>query len=244
METTRPISKSISTLTPQSPLSNHPPMNDENECEPVTLENILAELDALEASYEFPCFRNARYETLDARMHLVRSPWKWALLIEEAVHWPGAGGPQTILFGAGTLLGRAGGLLPFRSQLSVTYDARVLDEPAAATLRDTPVDMNAVRDVARREGINANLALLFHLRETERARLFRDAIELAPWFDGGEPLLTIDAWCHPPVYEGRKPSQSQAFQMAAEVLVTGDVSKWAPTEAPNNRSWHPWGGPP
>jgi hypothetical protein len=45
-------------------------------------------------------------------------------------------------------------------------------------------------------------------------------------------LLTLDAWRHYTL-DDRAPSRTEAMRMLADVLVTGDVSRYAPTEAPN-----------
>jgi hypothetical protein len=48
-------------------------------------------------------------------------------------------------------------------------------------------------------------------------------------------LLTLDAWRHFTL-DDEAPSRTEAMQMLAEVLVTGDVARYAPTEPPNT-SW-------
>lgn len=62
-----------------------------------------------------------------------------------------------------------------------------------------------------------------------------DELEVEPSF-----VLTISDWCHPDVYGGPKPSESEAFVQIADVLATGDAAALAPTEASNNRDWRMW----
>ena len=52
-------------------------------------------------------------------------------------------------------------------------------------------------------------------------------------------LLRLDQWCHPDVSAGELPSNSEAFKMIAEVLATGDASRYKPTQEPNTH-WSNW----
>ncbi len=52
-------------------------------------------------------------------------------------------------------------------------------------------------------------------------------------------LLRLDQWHHPDVSAGEMPSKSEAFKMIAEVLATGDASRYKPTQEPNTH-WSNW----
>lgn len=52
-------------------------------------------------------------------------------------------------------------------------------------------------------------------------------------------ILQLDEWYHPQLSLGELPSQTETFRMLAEVLVTGDVSRYAPTKLPNTH-WSNW----
>ncbi len=53
-------------------------------------------------------------------------------------------------------------------------------------------------------------------------------------------LLQLDDWHHPDVVDGEsRPSNTESFQQLARVPVTGDVSLYAPTLAPNTH-WKNW----
>jgi hypothetical protein len=53
-------------------------------------------------------------------------------------------------------------------------------------------------------------------------------------------LLQLDEWHHPNVVdETQRPSDSETFRQLAEVLVTGDLGLYGPTEAPNTH-WVNW----
>ncbi len=202
---------------------------------------ILAVFDILSESFEFPGFNNANYATADARMHLFRgSDSGWALLIEELVDWPGANGPETILFGAGPLLagGGSGLVTPFESLLTTESDD---DGLVSARVRGILVDLEPVNSRAEVLEVEPAFALLVHLSETQRDELFHRSNELgAHLAPDARHLLTIADWCHPNVYHGDKPSTSEAFQQVAEVLATGAPSAWGPTKVSNNRNWRMW----
>jgi hypothetical protein len=52
-------------------------------------------------------------------------------------------------------------------------------------------------------------------------------------------ILQLEEWAHPDVSGEVLPSQSETFCQIADVLVTGDVSRYAPTEPPNTH-WSNW----
>lgn len=52
-------------------------------------------------------------------------------------------------------------------------------------------------------------------------------------------LLRLDQWHHPDISAGELPSESEAFKMIAEVLATGDASRYKPTQEPNTH-WSNW----
>jgi hypothetical protein len=53
------------------------------------------------------------------------------------------------------------------------------------------------------------------------------------------PLLQLDEWHHPDVVGDARPGTSETFRQLAAVLVTGDVSLYRPTHAPNTH-WRHW----
>ena len=54
-----------------------------------------------------------------------------------------------------------------------------------------------------------------------------------------EELLVLDEWRHPDLLRGEKPSTAAAFIAFADVLASGDVTRYAPT-APPNTHWSHW----
>ena len=198
--------------------------------------DVLARCDGLAETFEFPGFNNMNYESADARMHLFRGEAGWALLIEEAVDWQGAGRATTILFRATS---EDGGLIDdYESQLDAPIDDDGLEY---AKLRGEVIDLGAVNARAAELEVEPSFALLVLLSETRRDDLFRRPDELTEHVPAGlTHVLTITDWCHPDVYGGPKPSESEVFVQVAEVLATGNVAAFAPTEAPNNRDWRMW----
>lgn len=54
-----------------------------------------------------------------------------------------------------------------------------------------------------------------------------------------ERILQLEEWNHPDLISGELPSDSQAFQQLAEVLISGDSKVYQPTESPNTH-WKNW----
>ena len=54
-------------------------------------------------------------------------------------------------------------------------------------------------------------------------------------------ILQLEEWNHPDLCNDQLPSESETFQMLAEVLVTGDTTRYRPTLAPNTH-WSNWPG--
>ncbi len=100
---------------------------------------------------------------------------------------------------------------------------------AAQRMAESPVDA----DFAGRD-------LLRSLLPEYRAGLLATDGELEKHLKAKVPLvLRLDEWHHPDVSAGELPSNSEAFKMIAEVLATGDASRYKPTQEPNTH-WSNW----
>lgn len=88
----------------------------------------------------------------------------------------------------------------------------------------TPSDPIALRDLLRL------------LVATHRDALFSTDSERAEIAGGMTKLLTLDELHHLDLDECDAPSKTSAIRMLAEVLVTGDPQRYAPTE-PSNTDW-------
>jgi hypothetical protein len=205
---------------------------------------ILQKLDALAEAFEFPGFNNMNYETADSRLHCFREGDRWALVIEELVDWPGSDGLMTLVFGMGDVQGEAlRALTPIETPIEYDEeeDALILPDEVVVRAKSVALDHDAIEALAEEHELEGTFALLVKLIETHRDALFSTPDELAEIVAPGlVPILTLDAWSHPDVYGGPKPSESETFRQLAEVLATGDVSRYEPTEAPNNRDWKMW----
>ena len=52
-------------------------------------------------------------------------------------------------------------------------------------------------------------------------------------------ILQLEEWRHPDISDGDLPTESNTFRQLAEVLETGDVNRYRPTEPPNTH-WSNW----
>lgn len=191
---------------------------------------ILDVMDGLAGDFEFPGFNNEHYETADARMHVYRDEERWAVIIEQLVDWQAASGLERIVSVMGAVNGDT------LRTVSLTEPPIQDDVPDKVDVRGESVD---VKVDAERDDVA--FAVLLQLVEWDRDKLFSTEKELDDVVEPGmKRVLVVDDWAHPDVYGGPKPSESEAFRLIAEVAATGDVSKWKPTETPNNRDWKFW----
>ena len=203
---------------------------------------ILEALDAKAATFDFAGFNNANFETVDARLHCFRDGERWALVIEQLVDWPGTGGACAIMHAIGDTSDEAlQTRLPFEIEDEDENDPDWI--PASVQLRGKPVsvDREKAKELADGYGVSPAFATLHGLCEEHRDALFATPAELASCVAPGlVSILTLEEWSHPDVYGGPKPSESEAFRQLAEVLATGDVTRYAPTKPPNSRDWLMW----
>jgi hypothetical protein len=205
--------------------------------------SILSALDELADTFEFPGFNNMHYETADSRLRAYRGEGSWAILIEELVDWPAADGIMCQVFGAGTALTVPPGLLP-RIDRPLIEPAFIEDViPDRVRLRDheIAVDSSAIARLVDEHAISPAFALLVTLRDAHRDVLFHTEAELAAFLQPDQQLmLALEQWQHPDVYGGPAPSEEETFPQIADVLASGDPSRYRPTQPPNNRDWLTW----
>src|SRR5690349_3444666 len=58
-------------------------------------------------------------------------------------------------------------------------------------------------------------------------------------FPSMEQVLQLDDWHHPDLVRGERPAANQTFQQIAELLSTGELDRYRPTEPPNTH-WKHW----
>lgn len=114
-------------------------------------------------------------------------------------------------------------------------------------IRDQVVPMTTNRADYAAEGIILedpttiwNFELLRWMAPRYRSLLMATEEELQQGFSEPIPLfMRLYQWRHPDVARGERASDLQTFQMLAEALVTGDPTRYRPTEAPNTH-WSNW----
>jgi len=74
------------------------------------------------------------------------------------------------------------------------------------------------------------------LRESVLASPEERRVSVLPEMD---QLLQLEEWRHPDVAAGELPSQCEAFQQLAQVLSTGNIDFYRPSEQPNT-DWRNW----
>lgn len=208
-------------------------------------QDILAVWDNQAADFEFTGFNNMNYDSVDARLHLFRDDARWALVIEEIVDWPAADGLMVLSFGSGTGLANEPGLGPTAYPVEANFDEDDDEElimPAEVVVRGERLRVPTEEIAAHAEShdLAESFSLLVWLVRDHREALFRTSEELSALVDGLPHILQLDDWCHPNVYIDGKVSHSATFQQLAQVLASGDTSKYRPSEAPNNRDWQMW----
>lgn len=205
-------------------------------------DHILSVLDSFAEDFQFPGFNNMNYESVDSRLHVLRDGDRWAMVIEEVVDWVAADGIVTLLFAMGDVLEpNLSTLTPVEADAFWDDDEMVVPESVTVRGRSVAVDRPRVESDCEEHGLEVGFAILLQLVESNRDDLFATEQELRKRIgEGFASLLRLDEWAHPDVYGGPKPSESEAFQQLAEVLASGDASRYAPTEKANNRDWKMW----
>lgn len=205
---------------------------------------ILAQLDELADAFHFPGFNNVHFTSVDSRLRAYRGGASWALLIEELVDWPGAGGIMCLVFGAGSGLTVPAGLLPWvdRPMVEPPELGEACPDRVCVRGAEIAIDPAAIERLAVEHAISPTTALLVTLRETHRDELFHTEGELAGFLHPDQELaLRLEEWRHPDVYGGPKPSEEETFSQIAAVLETGDPARYRrPTLPPNSRDWLSW----
>jgi hypothetical protein len=228
----------------------------------IDFSSVVATLDESARRFRFVILDGGKQKPGTARMTLYRDDYNWALVMEEVAFFspsPGHSGIVDMVTKIGNCIGTRSVLSP-NDDVKVTSDAPGMPtflppyqiglDPSitAITVRGklTPVDLNP--DSLKKRGIPLRAdgsiqgeQLLWSLLPECREELLATDAERRTRLPTGIPkLLQLDKWHHPLFMTRRlKPSQTQVFQMLAEVIATGDVSRYRPTEEPNT-DWRNW----
>jgi outer membrane protein assembly factor BamB len=219
-----------------------------------TKEDILRQLDA---DADFPMLDNGYIHPAATRLNVFRDPTRWALVIE-IVGWNNrSSGHEAIanaLYCYGNWLDQRPGLAddgflhPTRDgDAGITFDDQDVD-PDARTLyvRDTLVKIPRVRKhyaslgiKLEEPGVIKGHELLRALAAEQRDLLLATDEELRQRVGDLPLVLRLQEWRHPDLSADEKPGECEAFQMIADVLVTGDPVNYHPTQPPNTH-WKHW----
>ncbi len=215
-----------------------------------TAQDVLECLDAAESRGAFPYLRDEPVETVDVRLCAFASTQRWGMSIEWLCVDPRTRGHAGIAnrvycFGTGLASGRAfDGCTPL--PLTADAEAPTFDDPgdvdaAAAALRvrgarvaiPSAAAMKALGVPVQRTTSLQREELMRALVLTDPQGLFLSPSELRARLPlAGTLLVQLEAWNHPRRRDG-PPSGSETFQLLAQVLASGQRSRYRPTLRPN-----------
>jgi hypothetical protein len=205
----------------------------------MTTSSILGQFDLCADQAEFPDLDNGYYYPVDARIHLFGDRTRWAMVAELLGYNPRGGNLIDVVHCFGNCLthGEAG----FSDFLARVDNMEEIDPNGAevyagevpVVVRGTALTVDAAAGTPLQDVFRllapANKGLLL-ANETElRASIPSDLPE----------LLRLDEWNQPEDLWDVTPSGHETFQMIAEVLDSGDPTRYRPT-LPANTHWTHW----
>lgn len=236
----------IRTATPSRPVPE----------KPFTKEEVLQQLDT---TPDFPMLDNGYVYPATVRLNAFRDAagLRWALVIE-VVGWNNHQSDhqaiENTLYCFGNWLNVPPGLtnegflhMTRDGDESATFDDQDVDAEARTLYaREKLVRIPRARKRYKELGIELEdpdtikgYELLRALIVEHRALFLATEEELRQRVPSDLPLvLRLDQWRHPQV-GSEKPSQTETFQMIAEVLATGDAKRYQPKTKPNTH-WKHW----
>lgn len=224
---------------------------------------ILNQLNECAGSFTFPILDNGYVYLGDARLSAYRDQVRWALVMEILgynVRVGGYDGLSNCLHCFGNCLNRPPGTAN-EDFLSVTGDGPdaptfddeygwyVRERTQSLCIRGVIVPLRLRPEQLEAKGIQlveeprlTGVEVMRSLIPEYREQLLATEGELRARIPPDLPLiLRLDEWHHPDLAADELPSQSETFQMIAEVLETGDKSRYVPGKKPNTH-WTNWPG--
>ncbi|MEU1618435.1 hypothetical protein ABZ479_14205 [Streptomyces sp. NPDC005722] len=205
----------------------------------MTTSSVLGQFDLIADRAEFPDLLNGYYYPVDTRIHLFGDSTRWAMVAELLGYSPRAGNLTDVVHrfgncltvgepGIGALLDRVENMEEIVLGDDEVYAGGV---PVRVRGQALPVDAPAgtpLEDVFRQ------------LVPAHRALFLADGAELRAGVPGDLPvLLRLDEWHQPEDLGEVMPAGCETFRMMAEVLDSGDPSRYRPTLPPNTH-WSHW----
>ncbi len=210
----------------------------------MTAAEILAQFDDCADRLAFPMLDAPGFRLAAKRLHAYRDAVRWAVIIETlgCCDWEvGHAAIDNCLHVFGNCLGRPPGATPddylrptADGDEGPTFDDRGRARRAARAIRARgrliPLpDQSPLRDAAGQPVAYGRRwradDLLRWLTEGWRDALLATEDELRARLPPDLPkFLTLDAWAHPDLGSGEKPSQSVAFRQLAEALASGELA--------------------
>ena len=199
---------------------------------------ILAQLDAAAEDFLFPDLGHGYHYAVDARLHAYRDHARWALVVEAVGYSPRAGDLIDVLHLFGNCLAE-GPPTDFLGRIDNWTDLEDPDEPEV--YRGGPVVVRGQAIDVPGEPGNDLVDVLRRLVPDHRDLLLADESELRRRVPANLPeMIRLDHWHHPDLLDA-PPSASPTFRQLADVLETGDPTRYAPSAAPNTH-WSHWPG--
>lgn len=206
-----------------------------------TREDILAQLDACAAQFVFPMLDNGYVFPVDSRLRAFRDSGRWALAIECLGYSPRAGRLQNCIHLFGNCLKRSPGtanedfLCPVEGDIEDPENPGCLRSDVDALLiRGHEIPLPSTTEPRQlidvfRDLVPDHRDLLLATEDEIRDRLPPDLPQ----------VLQLETWNHPDLSGDEKPSQSECFLQLADLMASGDVSRYRPTRDPNTH-WSNW----
>ncbi|MFG2199785.1 DUF7003 family protein [Kitasatospora sp. NPDC048715] len=205
----------------------------------MTTSSILGQFDLCADKGEFPDLDNGYYYPVDARIHLLGDSTRWAVVAELLGYNPRGGNLIDVMHRFGNCLTR--GEPGFGDFLARVDNMEEID-PAGAEVYAGGVRV-VVRGTALTVDADADTPLqdVFRLlAPANRTLLLADETELRAGIPSDLPeLMRLDEWNQPEDFWDVMPSGHETFRMIAEVLDSGDPTRYRPT-LPANTHWSHW----
>ncbi|WP_331770778.1 hypothetical protein OG948_44835 (plasmid) [Embleya sp. NBC_00888] len=207
----------------------------------MTTSSILGQFDLCADEAEFPDLDNGYYYPVDVRISLFGDTTRWAMVAELLGYDPRGGNLTDVMHRFGNCLTR--GEPGFGDFLARVDNMDEIDPDGAEVYAGgVPV---VVRGTALAVGAHAGAGtplqdVFRSLAPANKGLLLADETELRADIPSDLPeLLRLDEWNQPEDFGDVPPGRHETFRMIADVLDSGDPTRYRPT-LPANTHWSCW----